>query len=215
MQVPGSPSSELQTRYFGPGNWRGMKLHFRPVGKPAPPRPRSPEALTSAITCSGVIALPSAALEDLAQRLVAAARLVVLQAPVAAVEAGVDLRADVAAVKAGLGAVGLELERSSIVRSCDAPPSASVATSSSSRSSLMKLHHLAVVDQHHRRVGAGAQALGLLHGEEAVGRGTVLFDAEPAAQVLAARSAPSRSWHGRLVQTLSLKRPTGCWLYML
>jgi hypothetical protein len=59
LQVPGSPSSELQTRYFAPGNWRGMKLHLSPVGKPAPPRPRRPDALTSAITCSGVIPLPS------------------------------------------------------------------------------------------------------------------------------------------------------------
>ena len=59
LQVPGSPSSELQTRYFWPGNWRGMKLHFRPVGKPAPPRPRRPDALTSAITCSGVMPAPS------------------------------------------------------------------------------------------------------------------------------------------------------------
>jgi len=62
LQVPGSPSSELQTRYFGPGNMRGMKLHFKPVGKPAPPRPRSPEVLTSAMTFSGVMpsGLPSA-----------------------------------------------------------------------------------------------------------------------------------------------------------
>jgi len=58
LNVPGSPSSELQTRYFCPGNWRGMKLHFRPVGKPAPPRPRSADFLTSAITTScGIFSL--------------------------------------------------------------------------------------------------------------------------------------------------------------
>jgi hypothetical protein len=31
---------------------RGMKLHFTPTGNAAPPRPRSPEALTCSITCS-------------------------------------------------------------------------------------------------------------------------------------------------------------------
>jgi len=51
-QVPGSLSSELQTTYFCTGALRGMKDHLRPVGKPAPPRPRSPDALTASMTSS-------------------------------------------------------------------------------------------------------------------------------------------------------------------
>ena len=51
-QVPGSLSSELQTMYFCSGALRGMNDHLRPVGKPAPPRPRRPEAFTVSMTCS-------------------------------------------------------------------------------------------------------------------------------------------------------------------
>ena len=55
MNAPGSPSSPLQMTYFtSPGDWRA-NFHFMPVGNPAPPRPRSPEARTSSTIASGVI----------------------------------------------------------------------------------------------------------------------------------------------------------------
>ena len=56
MNVPGSLSSALQAMYFGFEESFGMKLHFMPVEKPAPPRPRRPEAFTRSITSSGFMA---------------------------------------------------------------------------------------------------------------------------------------------------------------
>ena len=44
LHVPGSLSSELQTKYFWP-DCKGIKDHLRPVKKPAPPLPRNPEFL--------------------------------------------------------------------------------------------------------------------------------------------------------------------------
>ena len=39
--------------YFWPGALRGMNDHLRPVGKPAPPRPRNELFLTSSMIVAG------------------------------------------------------------------------------------------------------------------------------------------------------------------
>ena len=52
LQAPGSDSSALTTRKCGLLSPFGRKLHFTPVAKPAPPRPRSPAFRTTVMTSS-------------------------------------------------------------------------------------------------------------------------------------------------------------------
>ena len=49
MNAPGSPSSALQTTYLTSDCCLLANSHFSPVGKPPPPRPRSPERLIISI----------------------------------------------------------------------------------------------------------------------------------------------------------------------
>ena len=53
MNAPGSPSSPLQMMYLGAAGSARQAAHFLPVGKPAPPRPRRPDAPISATMSSG------------------------------------------------------------------------------------------------------------------------------------------------------------------
>ena len=52
LNVPGSDSSALHTRYLSIAPL-GMNEAFMPIEKPAPPRPRRPEALSSSTSASG------------------------------------------------------------------------------------------------------------------------------------------------------------------
>ncbi len=55
LNVPGSDSSALQISSWGRTGWPATAAHFRPVGKAAPPRPTSPDSVTSRITPAGPI----------------------------------------------------------------------------------------------------------------------------------------------------------------
>ena len=55
MNAPGSPSSALQQTYLTSPCDAFANDHLRPVGKPAPPLPRKPDANISLMTSSGVI----------------------------------------------------------------------------------------------------------------------------------------------------------------
>ncbi len=54
LNVPGSPSSALITRYRGSVP-AGRNPHLTPAGNPAPPRPRRFAAFTSATISAGCI----------------------------------------------------------------------------------------------------------------------------------------------------------------
>ena len=54
--------------------------------------------------------------QDLAQSLITATGLIVLQAPVVAIEVGIDLSSDVATMKTGLDTGGLELGKNALSR---------------------------------------------------------------------------------------------------
>src|SRR5690349_14949932 len=61
LNAPGSDSSALTTRYFGFALLRSISEALRPIGKPAPPRPRRFAAESVSISSSGVIAAAFAA----------------------------------------------------------------------------------------------------------------------------------------------------------
>src|SRR5262245_60149224 len=56
LNAPGSDSSAFTTRYDGRPLLRSMSDALRPIGKPAPPRPRRFASWSSAMRSSGVIA---------------------------------------------------------------------------------------------------------------------------------------------------------------
>src|SRR5438093_2459125 len=66
---PGSPSSALQIRYFGCRLALYRNSHFNPVENAAPPRPHSPDFLTSSMTFTGFICSARGGYEGLVRAL--------------------------------------------------------------------------------------------------------------------------------------------------
>ena len=161
LKVPGSDSSALQTRYLSIVPL-GRNETFLPIAKPAPPRPRTPEAWSSVRTSSGSI------FSALRQALVAAGLLVDLER----VEAGlVDVLEeqlhDPCSSSGSVSAIGR-------LRSClSGEDLAALEQVAHDRLAVVGRQRADVlaVDRGHRRDVAGAQALEAAHVEARVAAG--------------------------------------------
>ena len=185
MKVPGSLSSALQTMYFGFGDFLSTNCHLRPVGKPAPPRPaktglldvldhrlrghrqRLLQALVAVLVLDVVIELGAAGRERVFRqhRLVIGQRFCLRRRRRLRALGNAAL-AEVAAVER-LDAVGLHAidEAAHLFR-------------------FEVLVPVIVVDHHHRRAVARAEAFHLLDGEHAGWIGFADLDAQLALQLL-------------------------------
>ena len=197
LNVPGSPSSELHTRYLAPGK---LPRHEAPLEAGRETRAAA-AAQRRFLDFGDDLLRRNFFAQDFLQRRIAAARLVVLQAPVGAVDA---LHDD------GVGAEQIGGER----RDGQAHYLNS-SISWSSLSGVIAHAHALVVDEQHRRVAAGAHALAFLQREAR--RRPWFRRSRCRASASGARRRRSRpcSAHGRLVQIVSLCLPTGFRSYMV
>ena len=161
LKVPGSDSSALQTRYLSIVPW-GRKDAFLPIAKPAPPRPRTSDAWSSASTSSGSI------FSALLEHLVAAGLLVDLER----VEAGlVDVLVE--ELHSGISSVSADGRIARFLSGSGGRPA--IRSSTIVRQSVLgERTEVLAVDRRHRRDVAGAEALEAAHVEARVGAGGVL-----------------------------------------